>query len=126
MPGYRNETGATLGGMPMVPLDAEMFDPRCPSSDVPFRIGDKWTAMVVLCLADGPRRFSELRVPLRRVTAKVLAETLRSMERDGYVTRVAYPENPPRVEYELTSHGRSLLPLIDAVRAWSAEYLGKN
>lgn len=110
----------------MVPLDAGMFDPRCPSGDVPFRIGDKWTAMVVLCLVDGPRRFSELRVPLRRITAKVLAETLRAMERDGYVTRVAYDENPPRVEYELTPHGRSLLPLIDAVRAWSAEYLGKN
>lgn len=104
-------------------LDPEMFPPSCPSSAVPFRIGDKWTAMVVRCLERGPRRFTELRVPLRRVTPKVLTETLRAMERDGLVTRTAHDENPPRVEYELTELGRSLLPLIDAVRAWNERNL---
>jgi len=99
-------------------LQRDMFDAACPSSVMPFQIGDKWTAMVVLCLEDGPRRFSELRVPLRTVTAKVLAETLRAMERDGLVVRNAYDENPPRVEYALTPLGRSLLTLIDAARAW--------
>ncbi|GAA2614883.1 helix-turn-helix domain-containing protein [Dactylosporangium fulvum] len=101
------------------PLDPEMFDPMCPSSALPFQIGDKWTGMVVLCLEDGPRRFTELRVPLRGVTAKVLTETLRAMQRDGLITRTTYPENPPRVEYELTPLGRSLLDLIAAARAWS-------
>ena len=104
-------------------LERDMFDPACPSSMVPFQIGDKWTAMVVLCLEHGPRRFSELRVPLRNVTAKVLAETLRAMERDGLVTRTAYDENPPRVEYALTPLGRSLLTLVDAARAWCTENL---
>ncbi|GAA1571321.1 helix-turn-helix domain-containing protein [Dactylosporangium maewongense] len=104
-------------------LDPRMFDPVCPSGALPFQIGDKWTAMVVLCLEHGPRRFTELRVPLRAVTPKVLTETLRAMERDGLVVRTAYAENPPRVEYALTDLGRTLLTLIEAVRAWSAEHL---
>ncbi|UGQ10610.1 helix-turn-helix transcriptional regulator [Yinghuangia sp. ASG 101] len=105
------------------PLDPEMFDPMCPSSALPFQIGDKWTGMIVLCLRDGPRRFGELRVPLAGITAKVLAGTLRAMRRDGLVTRTAYDENPPRVEYALTPLGRSLFTLIDAARDWSRENL---
>ncbi|MFG2049948.1 winged helix-turn-helix transcriptional regulator [Micromonospora sp. NPDC048935] len=104
-------------------LDPEMFDPMCPSGAMPFQIGDKWTGMVVLCLEDGPRRFTEIRVPLRTVTPKVLTQTLRAMERDGLVVRTAYPENPPRVEYELTELGRTLLTLIEAARAWSRDHL---
>ncbi|GAA0976152.1 helix-turn-helix domain-containing protein [Acrocarpospora macrocephala] len=105
------------------PLDPDMFDPMCPSSAIPFQIGDKWTGMIVRCLADGPRRFTELRVPLRTITPKVLTATLRAMQRDGLVTRTAYDENPPRVEYELTELGRSMLILIDAARTWSEQYL---
>jgi DNA-binding HxlR family transcriptional regulator len=101
-----------------------MFDPMCPSNAMPIRIGDKWTGMVVICLEDGPRRFNELRAPLRRITPKVLTQTLRAMERDGLVTRTAYDENPPRVEYELTALGRSLFPLIASARAWSRAHLG--
>ncbi|MET8141691.1 helix-turn-helix domain-containing protein [Sphaerisporangium sp. NPDC005288] len=105
------------------PLDPHLFDPVCPSSAMPIQIGDKWTAMVVLCLEGGRRRFTELRAPLRRITPKVLTQTLRAMERDGLVTRTAYDENPPRVEYELTALGRSLLTLIAAARAWSEDHL---
>ncbi len=108
-----------------VRLDAGMFDPACPSSVVPFQIGDKWTGMVVLCLEHGPRRFGELRVPLRTVTPKVLTETLRAMERNGLITRTSYDENPPRVEYALTSLGRSLLTLIDAARSWTREHMSE-
>ncbi|WCN79413.1 winged helix-turn-helix transcriptional regulator [Micromonospora sp. LH3U1] len=104
-------------------LDPEMFDPVCPFSAMPFQIGDKWTAMVVLCLEHGPRRFGEIRTPLRTVTPKVLTETLRAMERDGLVLRTVHPEQPPRVEYELTVLGRSLLSLIGAVRVWSKDHL---
>ncbi len=105
------------------PLDPNMFDPLCPSSAMPIQIGDKWTGMIVLCLQDGPRRFNELRVPLAGITPKVLAQTLRAMQRDGLITRTVYDENPPRVEYALTPLGRSLLALIDAARAWSREHL---
>jgi DNA-binding HxlR family transcriptional regulator len=103
-----------------VPLNPDMFDPACPSMASPFRIADKWGGLVVLCLEQGPRRFSELRVPLRRVAPKVLTETLRALERDGFVTRTDYEENPPRVEYELTPLGRTLLPAITACREWAA------
>jgi DNA-binding HxlR family transcriptional regulator len=103
-----------------VPLSPDLFDPACPSAVSPFRIADKWGGLVVLCLEDGPRRFSELRIPLRRVAPKVLTETLRALERDGFVTRTDYGENPPRVEYELTALGRTLLPAIAACREWAA------
>jgi DNA-binding HxlR family transcriptional regulator len=68
---------------------------------------------------DGPRRFSELQVPMRRVTPKVLTESLRALARDGIVTRTAYPEIPPRVEYALTELGRSLLEPLAAQCAWT-------
>jgi DNA-binding HxlR family transcriptional regulator len=105
------------------PLSPEMFDPICPTSAMPIQIGDKWTGMVLLCLEHGPRRFTELRRPLRGISPKVLTETLRAMERDGLVTRTAYDENPPRVEYELTALGRSLFSLVAAAREWSVEHL---
>ena len=100
-------------------LSLEMFDAACPSAETPFKIADKWGGMVVLCLENGPRRFTELRVPLRRVAPKVLTETLRSLERDGFITRTVFDENPPHVEYELTVLGRSLLPAIEACREWA-------
>jgi DNA-binding HxlR family transcriptional regulator len=105
------------------PLSPDMFHPACPSSAMPVRIGDKWSAMVILCLEDGPRRFSELRVPLRRATPKVLTQTLRALERDGMITRTVYAEVPTRVEYELTPLGHSLLELIAAGRRWAYDHL---
>ena len=96
-----------------------MFAPACPSSAAPFRIAGRWGGLVVSCLQEGPRRFSELRIPLLRVSPKVLTETLRALERDGFVTRTAYDEMPPRVEYELTDLGRTLLPAIAACREWA-------
>jgi DNA-binding HxlR family transcriptional regulator len=105
------------------PLTADLFAPQCPSGDTPFRIGDKWGGMVVVCLKDGPRRFSELRVPLRNVSPKVLAATLKVLERDGMITRKAYDENPPRVEYALTDLGRTLFEPMDRCREWAEEYL---
>nr|BFE66600.1 helix-turn-helix domain-containing protein [Dactylosporangium thailandense] len=105
-------------------LPPDLFDPACPSSVTPFQIGDKWAGMVLTCLRDGaPRRFTELRVPMRRVSSKVLAETLRALERDGMITRAAYDELPPRVEYAITDLGRTLFPAMDACRAWAVEHL---
>src|SRR3954468_9169825 len=105
--------------MVLPPLESDMFDPACPSRSIPFQVGDKWTAMIVLCLEHGARRFSELRGPLPAVTPKVLTETLRAMERDGVVKRSVRAVNPPHVEYELTEVGRRLLALIEVAREWS-------
>ncbi|WP_406639274.1 winged helix-turn-helix transcriptional regulator [Amycolatopsis sp. WGS_07] len=89
----------------------------------PFRVGGKWTGMVVVALLDGPLRFSQLRQTLGASSAKVLAETLRDMTRDGLVSRTDHQANPPHVTYELTDLGRSLLPVIDAMREWSDQHL---
>ncbi|MFJ1546171.1 winged helix-turn-helix transcriptional regulator [Streptomyces sp. NPDC088246] len=101
------------------PLDPEMFDPVCPTGLMPIRVGDKWAGMIVQCLEGGPRRFSELRIPLRTVTPKVLTQSLRSLERDGFVVRTARAGPARYVQYELTSLGRSLLELLDTVRTWA-------
>ncbi|WP_246001516.1 winged helix-turn-helix transcriptional regulator [Allorhizocola rhizosphaerae] len=106
-----------------MPLDPNMFDPACPSSAMPIRIGDKWAGLIICCLEHGPRRFTEIQVPLRGITPKVLSQTLRGLERDGMITRTIYPEIPPRVEYELTDLGRTLLAPIAACRVWAKEHL---
>ncbi|WP_214326062.1 winged helix-turn-helix transcriptional regulator [Nonomuraea sediminis] len=103
------------------PLDPDMFDPICPSDLMPIRIGDKWAGMIIRCLEGGPRRFSELRVPLRGITAKVLTQSLRGLERDGLVSRTVHDDGM-RVEYELTPLGRSMIEPINAVCAWAEDH----
>ncbi|MCP2241545.1 transcriptional regulator, HxlR family [Lentzea aerocolonigenes] len=95
----------------------------CEEVSVPVRIGDKWTGKILVCLKDGKRRFSELQVPLQGVTPKVLTESLRAMERDGFLLRHAHPEVPPRVEYEITDLGRTLLELMETTCDWTAAHL---
>ena len=104
------------------PLPADMFDELCPSTLNPIRFGDKWAALVIRCLEQGPRRFSELRVPLKRVTPKVLTQSLRSLERDGLVKRTVLAAATPHVEYELTPLGRSMLAPMAAACAWAEEH----
>jgi DNA-binding HxlR family transcriptional regulator len=101
----------------------ERVHPACPTSAFPFQVGGKWAGMVVLCLIERPRRFTELRAQLTPITPKVLTQTLRDMQRDGLLLRRDHETNPPHVEYELTELGRSLMDLIDAARAWSDKHL---
>lgn len=89
-------------------------------ADVLNRIGDKWSAMVVGVLGDKRLRFSELKRSINGVSQRMLTLTLRNLERDGLVRRTVYPEIPPRVEYELTSLGRTLQGPIGALWDWSA------
>ena len=99
-------------------FDFDILSPACPSRTVLRHVVDRWTPLVVTVLADGPSRFGELRARVGGVTPKVLTQTLRSMERDGLVTRTQLPGVPPRVDYELTDLGRSLQAPIDALRTW--------
>ena len=69
-----------------------------------------------------PWRFNELQKSLEGISQKVLTDSLRSMESDGIVTRTAYPEVPPRVEYALSELGKSMLPIINAMETWGIEY----
>ena len=86
------------------------------------RVGDKWSVQVVGLLGDGKKRFSELRRGIDGISQRMLTLTLKGLERDGLITRTAYPTIPPRVEYELTKLGRSLLNPIKELGNWA----GKN
>src|SRR5215217_8529895 len=81
-------------------------------SEVLSRVGDKWTVLVVTMLGDGPRRFNELRRALGSISQRMLTLTLRSLERDGLVTRTVFATIPPRVEYALTAAGKTLIELV--------------
>ena len=86
------------------------------------RIGDKWSVMIVGTLHDGPVRFNQIRRIIGAISQRMLTRTLRNLERDGVVARTHYPEIPPRVEYELTPLGRTLLPVIESLWNWSVEH----
>ena len=101
------------------PTVGDAFDPECPTRVVLDRLGDKWTVLVIGALAEGPLRFTELRGRVGAVTAKVLTQTLRALERDGLLTRTVHAAVPPRVDYELTPLGRSLRTPVDALRSWA-------
>ncbi len=88
-------------------------------SEVLSRVGDKWTVLVVSTLGEGPKRFNELRKALGSISQRMLTLTLRALERDGLVTRTVFPTIPPRVDYELTKLGRSLLEPVSELGAWA-------
>ncbi|MFG2867293.1 winged helix-turn-helix transcriptional regulator [Streptomyces sp. NPDC048338] len=96
---------------------------RCPARQLLDRIADKWVSLVVNALADGPRRYSHLQRTLASVSQKMLTQTLRHLERDGLVSRTVIPAVPVRVEYELTPLGRSLLPVMCAIKGWAEEHM---
>ena len=85
------------------------------------RIGDKWTVLVVSALAEGPRRFNELRREIPSVSQRMLTLTLRNLERDGIVSRTVTPTIPPRVDYELTELGSSLQRPVNALAEWALD-----
>ncbi|NSC25597.1 helix-turn-helix transcriptional regulator [Streptomyces albus subsp. chlorinus] len=90
--------------------------------DVLARVGDKWTVLVITALADGPLRFTALHERIAGISQRMLSQTLRSLTRDGLVTRTAYAEVPPRVEYALTPLGRSLSGTVTHVVHWVQEH----
>ncbi|HVK78829.1 MAG TPA: helix-turn-helix domain-containing protein [Kofleriaceae bacterium] len=86
------------------------------------RVGDKWSVLVVALIGDRAMRFNELRRSIEGISQRMLTLTLRNLERDGLVTRTVFPEIPPRVEYELTRLGRTLLEPIKGLEAWATEH----
>jgi DNA-binding HxlR family transcriptional regulator len=90
-------------------------------SEVLSRVGDKWTVLVVSDLGAGPKRFSEIRRALGSISQRMLTLTLRALERDGLVTRTVFPTIPPKVEYELTRLGRSLLVPVNGLGLWARQ-----
>ena len=100
----------------------DAFVAACPSRGLVARLGEKWAMLIVVALVDGPVRFGALRRRLQGVSQKMLTQTLRTLERDGLVSRRVI-EAPLAVEYELTVLGRDLAPLARAVKAWAEAHL---
>ena len=98
----------------------------CPVSTTLELIGGKYKALILWHLSAGKLRFSELRRCVSSATPKMLTQQLRELESSHLVHREVYPVIPPKVEYSLTETGRSLLPVLAAIRDWGAEYLQKN
>jgi DNA-binding HxlR family transcriptional regulator len=100
-----------------------MSHQECPAvREVLNRIGDKWSVLVIVLLRDGPKRFTELRRTIEGVSQRMLTLTVRGLERDGLVKRTVEPTIPPRVDYELTALGRTLLEPVMALAQWAQEH----
>ena len=96
--------------------------PACPVETTLTLIGDKWKVLILRDLLTGTKRFGELKKSVGNVSQKVLTSQLRDMEESGLVNRKVYAEVPPRVEYSLTELGKSLNPILDAMKCWGEDY----
>jgi DNA-binding HxlR family transcriptional regulator len=94
-------------------------------SGILARIGDKWSVLIVSRLGPRPLRFNELKREIGGISQRMLTLTLRGLERDGLITRTIFPTIPPRVDYELTALGRSLLEPVMGLSAWALKNIGK-
>lgn len=98
---------------------------ECPTRHLLDRISDKWVSLVINALADGPRRYGDLSRRIAGVSDKMLTQTLRTLERDGLVTRTVTPSVPVRVDYALTPLGTSLLPVMQAIKTWAERHMAE-
>ncbi|MEX6500562.1 winged helix-turn-helix transcriptional regulator [Pseudomonas zhanjiangensis] len=92
---------------------------ECPIRNVVAQIGDKWSVLILFALVEGPDRFNSLKSRVVGVSQRMLTQTLRDLEREGYVSRTVYPEVPVRVEYELTKMGRDLVKPLYQLVSWA-------
>ncbi len=91
----------------------------CPIREIIDRVGSKWSVELILALSEGPARFTELERSIEGISRRMLTLTLRNLERDGLVTRTAYPTVPPRVEYNATDLARELQEPLKALAGWA-------
>ncbi|WP_088181767.1 winged helix-turn-helix transcriptional regulator [Sphingobium sp. Z007] len=102
----------------------DAYNPDCPTRHILDRIGDKWAVLVLLTLKDGPVRFNDLRRRIGAISQKMLSQTLKSLERDGLVSRAAFPTVPVTVEYRLTPLAGGLIGILDQVTQWAEAHVG--
>ncbi|WP_067181178.1 winged helix-turn-helix transcriptional regulator [Microtetraspora niveoalba] len=110
---------------PETPRQYDAYDPSCPSRGLFDRLSDKWVGLVVSALGDGPLRYTDLARAVAGVSQKMLTQTLRTLERDGLVSRRVTPSVPVRVDYELTPLGWTLMPLLYAVKEWAEVHMAE-
>jgi DNA-binding HxlR family transcriptional regulator len=91
----------------------------CPTRQLLDTLSDKWLCLVMSALMDGPQRYSELGRTITGVSQKMLTQTLRTAQRDGFVERTVTPSVPVRVDYQLTALGKDLAPVVNAIKVWA-------
>lgn len=94
---------------------------KCPIRNVLDRLGDQWSLLVILQLKDGPARFNAMKRAIGDISQRMLAVTLRHLERDGLVSRTVFPTTPPQVEYALTDLGHTLVVRVGGLAEWATE-----
>jgi DNA-binding HxlR family transcriptional regulator len=112
-------------------VDGDFATDTTPSEDCPVLatariVSGKWTLLILRDLGEGPCRFTQLERSLAGISPRTLSQRLRALEEEGIIARHVYPESPPRVEYALTSKGRDLGPIVDAMRCYGAQWLSGN
>jgi len=94
---------------------------NCPIRDVIDRIGDKWSLLILVVLSEQPTRFNALKRAIGDISQKVLTKVLKELEHDGYIKRTVFDESPPKVVYELTEMGASILKPLGYLIEWAEE-----
>lgn len=117
---------ATTRSTPAAEQATEAEPTSCPLTAALNAIGGKWSLICLYWLDSGERRFNELRRLMPDVSHKVLTETLRNLEQEGLVCRTVRSETPSHVEYRISAHGETVLPVMHAVRLWGREHLARN
>lgn len=96
----------------------------CPKYEVAFEIlGKKWTGLIIRSLLSGPKRFSDISGIIPNMSAKVLTERFKELEKEGILIRNVYPEIPVRIEYELTEKGKNLEAALDEIQKWAEKWI---
>ena len=104
-------------------LTPNVFAAECPTRRVLDRVADKWAVLILILLADGTKRFNALKRMIGGVSQKMLSQTLKSLERDGLVSRKVIPTVPVTVEYSITPLGRTLHAAVDPLRIWAETHI---
>lgn len=117
-----NKIAGKVDGEQVIVVMGQVFSRSdCPVRDVIDNIGGKWNTLMILALAEGPMRFSALRRLIPDISQRMLTQTLRDLQRDGYIDRTVFPTQPPSVEYRLSPLGTSFLALLRKLVDWSVE-----
>ncbi|WP_312333010.1 winged helix-turn-helix transcriptional regulator [Acinetobacter variabilis] len=100
------------------PLLGQVLSNECPSREILEHLTNKWSVLVLRCLSEGVHRFSELKLRIEGISEKMLAQTLKMLEQDGFILRTVYPVVPPKVEYQLTITGSQAAEKINYLIGW--------
>ena len=103
------------------PLLGQVLSNECPSREILEHLANKWSVLVLRCLSEGVHRFSELKQRIEGVSEKMLSQTLKMLEQDGFILRTVYPVVPPKVEYYVSEFGETLIPYLEQLKQWGQE-----